>query len=90
MHGLEIYSELLAGAQSEILPKPLQLLNMSDTEMDGGVALGAASPTHSQLVDEINGGAMDVNTNGAASVADSTISSRLYVAYLLCPLLHLC
>ncbi|KAG9196409.1 hypothetical protein G6011_01530 [Alternaria panax] len=52
---------------------------MSDTEMDGGVALGAASPTHSQLVDQINGGAMDVHTNGAASVADSTVSSRLPV-----------
>jgi regulator of ribosome biosynthesis len=45
--------------------------------MDGGVALGGTSPTHSQLVDEINGGAMDVKSNGAASVADSTISSRL-------------
>jgi regulator of ribosome biosynthesis len=53
---------------------------MSDTEMDGGVALGAASPTHSQLAEQINNGAMDVKSpkmNGAASVADSTISSRL-------------
>jgi regulator of ribosome biosynthesis len=51
--------------------------------MDGGVALGAVSPTHSQLADKINGGAMDVKSpalNGAASVADSTVSSRLYVA----------
>jgi regulator of ribosome biosynthesis len=56
---------------------------MSDTEMDGGVALGGVSPTHSQLADKINGGAMDVKSpalNGAPSVADSTISSRLYVA----------
>lgn len=45
---------------------------MSDTEMGGGVALGVTSPTQSQLADEINGGAMDVN-----SVADSTVSSRL-------------
>ncbi|EUC44551.1 hypothetical protein COCMIDRAFT_6158 [Bipolaris oryzae ATCC 44560] len=45
---------------------------MSDTEMGGGFALGVTSPTQSQLADEINGGAMDVN-----SVADSTISSRL-------------
>lgn len=45
---------------------------MSDVEMDGGVALGVTSPTHSQLADEINGGAMDVK-----SVADSTVSSRL-------------
>jgi regulator of ribosome biosynthesis len=55
---------------------------MSDTEMDGGVALGAASPTHSQLAEKINGGAMDVKSpalNGAASVADSTLSSRLPV-----------
>ncbi|KAH7391850.1 ribosome biogenesis regulatory protein-domain-containing protein [Pyrenochaeta sp. MPI-SDFR-AT-0127] len=53
---------------------------MSDTEMDGGVALGALSPTHSQLADEINGGAMDVkspNLNAALSIADSTVSSRL-------------
>ncbi|KAH6839661.1 hypothetical protein J4E91_003881 [Alternaria rosae] len=50
---------------------------MSDTEMDGGVALGGTSPTHSQLADEINGGAMDVKSNGAPSVADSTVSSRL-------------
>jgi regulator of ribosome biosynthesis len=58
---------------------------MSDTEMDGGVALGAASPTHSQLAEKINGGAMDVKSpalNGAASVADSTLSSRLYVAHM--------
>jgi len=57
---------------------------MSDTEMDGGVALGLTSPTQSQLADEINGGAMDVKSpiNGAASVADSTISSRLYVSNL--------
>ncbi|CAN9411397.1 unnamed protein product [Alternaria alternata] len=53
---------------------------MSDTEMDGSVALGAVSPTHSHLVDEINGGAMDVHANGAASVADSTVSSRLPIA----------
>lgn len=91
VHGLEIYSELLAaGAQSEILPKPLDPRKMSDTEMDGGVALGGTSPTHSQLADEINGGAMDVKSNGAPSVADSTISSRLYVACLLCPLPHRC
>jgi hypothetical protein len=77
-------------AQSEILPKPHEQLKMSDTEMDGGVALGGTSPTHSQLVDEINGGAMDVKSNGAASVADSTISSRLYVANVLCPLLRPC
>jgi hypothetical protein len=63
---------------------------MSDTEMDGGVALGGTSPTHSQLADEINGGAMDVKSNGAASVADSTVSSRLYVACSLCPLQHSC
>jgi regulator of ribosome biosynthesis len=53
---------------------------MSDTEMDGGVALNAASPTHSQLAERINGGAMDVKSpalNGAASMADSTISGRL-------------
>jgi regulator of ribosome biosynthesis len=51
--------------------------------MDGGVALGAVSPTHSQLAERINGGAMDVKSpalNGAPSVADSTVSSRLYVA----------
>ena len=90
VHGPEIYSELLAGAQSEILPKPPKLFKMSDTEMDGGVALDAVSPTHSHLVDEINGGAMDVHANGAASVADSTVSSRLYVACLLCPLLRRC
>lgn len=35
---------------------------MSDTEMDGGVALNVASPTHSQLADKINGGAMDMST----------------------------
>lgn len=53
---------------------------MSDTEMNGGVALRAASPTHSQLADKINGGAMDVTyTNGAASIAESTATSRLYV-----------
>ncbi|KAF2134166.1 RRS1-domain-containing protein [Dothidotthia symphoricarpi CBS 119687] len=45
---------------------------MSDTEMDGGIALQAPSPTQSQLADKINGGAMDVK-----SVADSTVSSRL-------------
>ncbi|KAH9860683.1 hypothetical protein J1614_012015 [Plenodomus biglobosus] len=51
---------------------------MTDTEMDGGVALQATSPTHSQLADKINGGAMDVSyTNGAASIADSTVTSRL-------------
>jgi regulator of ribosome biosynthesis len=53
---------------------------MSDTEMDGGVALNGASPTHSALAERINNGAMDVkspNMNGAASIADSTISSRL-------------
>jgi len=52
--------------------------------MDGGVALGLTSPTQSQLADEINGGAMDVKSpiNGAASVADSTVSSRLYVSHL--------
>jgi len=51
---------------------------MSDTEMDGGIAL--ASPTHSQLADKINGGAMDVSrANGAASLAESTVTSRLYV-----------
>jgi regulator of ribosome biosynthesis len=53
---------------------------MSDTEMDGGVALNGASPTHSQLAERINGGAMDMKSptmNGAASIADSTISSRL-------------
>ena len=55
---------------------------MSDIEMDGGVALAVTSPTHSQLADEINGGAMDVTAmNGAASVADSTVSNRLYDAY---------
>jgi hypothetical protein len=56
---------------------------MSDIEMDGGVALGVVSPTHSQLAERINGGAMDVKSpalNGAPSVADSTVSSRLYVA----------
>lgn len=55
---------------------------MSDTEMDGGVALDGASDTHSQLAERINGGAMDVvspNFNGAASVADSTVSGRLPV-----------
>ncbi|KAF1838358.1 RRS1-domain-containing protein [Decorospora gaudefroyi] len=51
---------------------------MSDTEMGGGVVLGVTSPTQSQLADEINGGAMDVGA-GAASVADSTVSSRLPV-----------
>lgn len=54
---------------------------MSDTEMDGGIALNGASPTHSQLADRIDGGAMDVkspNLNGAASIADSAVSSRLY------------
>ncbi|KAH3916041.1 hypothetical protein HBI56_038740 [Parastagonospora nodorum] len=53
---------------------------MSDTEMDGGVALNGASNTHSQLVDRINSGAMDVKSptlNGAASIADSTVSGRL-------------
>lgn len=54
---------------------------MSDTEMSGGVALNAASPTHSQLAERINGGAMDMS-NGAMSVADSTVSGRLYVSYL--------
>ncbi|KAI2479427.1 RRS1 protein [Pyrenophora tritici-repentis] len=58
---------------------------MSDTEMDRGVALALTSPTQSQLADEINGGAMDVTSpllmNGAAaSVADSTVSSRLPVS----------
>ncbi|KAL6706871.1 Rhodanese-related sulfurtransferase [Coniothyrium glycines] len=48
---------------------------MSDTEMDGGVALDVASPTHSQLAEKINGGAMDMN--GTASVADSTAPGRL-------------
>lgn len=58
---------------------------MSDIEMDGGVALAVTSPTHSQLADEINGGAMDVTAmNGAASVADSTVSSRLYDADWFC------
>jgi hypothetical protein len=60
--------------------KPAQH-NMSDTEMDGGVALGGASPTHSQLAERINSGAMDVKSpalNGAASTADSTMSGRLY------------
>ncbi|KAI8935764.1 hypothetical protein NX059_007284 [Plenodomus lindquistii] len=53
---------------------------MSDTEMDGGVALQATSPTHSQLADKINGGAMDVTyANGAASIAESTATSRLPV-----------
>lgn len=55
---------------------------MSDIEMDGGVALNGASPTHSQLAERINGGAMDMKSpmlNGAASIADSTISGRLYV-----------
>jgi regulator of ribosome biosynthesis len=54
---------------------------MSDTEMDGGVALEVASPTQSHLAERIDGGAMDVkspNLNGAASVADSTAASRLY------------
>lgn len=46
---------------------------MSDTEMDGDVALDGASDTHSQLAARINGGAMDVN-----SVVDSTVSGRLY------------
>ncbi len=53
---------------------------MSDTEMDGGVALDKASPTGSQLADQINDGAMDVkspNIGTALSVADSTMSSRL-------------
>lgn len=53
---------------------------MADVDMDGGVALDVTSPTQSQLADEINGGAMDVVSpafNGAASVADSTVSSRL-------------
>jgi regulator of ribosome biosynthesis len=50
---------------------------MSDIEMDGGVALNGASPTHSQLAERINSGAMDVKSNGAASIADSTISGRL-------------
>ena len=61
--------------------------NMSDTEMNGGVALEAASPTHSQLADKINGGAMDVkspNLNAALSIADSTTTSRLYVLILQC------
>lgn len=53
---------------------------MSDTEMNGGVALNVASPTHSQLAERINGGAMDMS-NGAMSVADSTVSGRLYVSY---------
>ena len=53
---------------------------MSDTEMSGGVALSGASPTHSQLAERINGGAMDMS-NGAMSVADSTVSGRLYVSY---------
>lgn len=54
---------------------------MTDTEMSGGgVALSLASPTHSHLADKINGGAMDVShTNAAASVADSTVTNRLYV-----------
>jgi hypothetical protein len=54
--------------------------NMSDTEMDGGIALEGASPTHSQLAERINSGAMDVKSpaqNGAASIADSTMSGRL-------------
>jgi hypothetical protein len=53
---------------------------MSDTEMDGGVALNGASPTHSQLAERINSGAMDVKSpsmNGAASIAESTIAGRL-------------
>jgi len=61
---------------------------MSDTEMDGGVVLNGASPTHSQLAEQINGGAMDVkspNTNGAASLADSTMSGRLYDVSLTAP-----
>lgn len=50
---------------------------MSDTEMDGGIALDVASPAHSTLVTKINGGAMDMNGN--SSVADSTATGRLYV-----------
>ncbi|OAL06769.1 RRS1-domain-containing protein [Phaeosphaeriaceae sp. SRC1lsM3a] len=53
---------------------------MSDTEMNGGVALSVASDTHSQLAERINDGAMDMKSpmlNGAMSVADSTISGRL-------------
>ncbi|OAL53210.1 RRS1-domain-containing protein [Pyrenochaeta sp. DS3sAY3a] len=53
---------------------------MSDTEMDGGVALDATSPSHSHLADEINGGAMDVKSPSftlAHSVADSTATNRL-------------
>jgi hypothetical protein len=60
---------------------------MSDTEMDGGVALNGASPTHSQLAEQINSGAMDVQSptaNGAASVADSTVAGRLYDTRALC------
>ena len=66
-------------------PKKTPPRKMSDTEMDGGVALNGASPSHSQLAERINSGAMDVkspNLNGAASVADSTITSRLYEFYI--------
>ncbi|KAF1914993.1 ribosome biogenesis regulatory protein-domain-containing protein [Ampelomyces quisqualis] len=55
---------------------------MVDIDMDGGVVLNAASPTHSQLAERINGGAMDVKSpklDAAASIADSTISGRLPV-----------
>src|SRR5690242_86451 len=58
---------------------PLQrtLPNIPRTEMTGSVALDS----HSQLVDRINGGAMDVDaqSNAALSVADSTATSRLCV-----------
>jgi regulator of ribosome biosynthesis len=50
--------------------------------MDGGVALNGTSDSHSQLADRIKGGAMDMN--GAASVADSTLSGRLYGIQHLC------
>lgn len=57
---------------------------MSDTEMDGGVALDVTSPTHSHLADQINGGAMDVDSalvNAALSTAGSTATGRLYVQF---------
>lgn len=52
---------------------------MSDTEMDGGVALNGTSDPQSQLAARIKAGAMDMNSSslGSASVADSTISGRL-------------
>ena len=70
--------KLLHGAQTHP-----NLLKMPDTEMDGGVALDGSSPTHSELADQINEGAMDVKSphiDIAPSLADSTMSSRLCVS----------